>query len=263
MKYTAGFIGTGNMGGALAQCVAKAVNAEKIILSNRTEEKAKILSKSIGCDFGTNKDVAKNSEFIFIGVKPNLILELAEYIKSDLLERNDSFVIVSMAAGVSLNDLSNIFGALPIIRIMPNTPVSIGKGVTVCAASKNVSNEKIEKFKNIMSFSGKVDFIDEKFINASSALSGCGPAFVYMFIEALSDGAVECGLTRKMSIEYACQTLIGAASLVLESGKHPGELKDAVCSPGGTTIAGVHALEKNGFRNAAMVCVKAAFDKTL
>ena len=114
-----------------------------------------------------------------------------------------------------------------------------------------------------MAFSGRLDFIEERLIDAGSAVSGCGPAYAYLFIEALADGAVECGLPRAKALEYACQMLIGSASLVLESKKHPGELKDAVCSPGGTTIAGVHALERNGFRNAAMDCVKAAYDKTL
>ena len=122
-------------------------------------------------------------------------------------------------------------GDYPVIRIMPNTPVSIGKGMILCCADSKVTAEETEDFKKAMAFAGSVDFIDESLIDAASALSGCGPAFVYMFIEALSDGAVECGLARSKAINYACQTLIGSAELVLKSGKHPGELKDAVCSP--------------------------------
>ena len=262
--YKFGFIGTGNMGSALAKAAVKIAGGENIILSNRTAEKAKVLAKEIGCRYKTNAENAAESKYIFLGVKPQMMAEMLEGIKYVLLKRKDRFVLVTMAAGLSIEKIQSMAGGnYPVIRIMPNTPVSIGKGMILCSASKEVLEKEINQFKDVMEFSGRLDFIDERFIDAGSAVSGCGPAYVYLFIEALADGAVECGLPRAKALEYACQTLIGSASLVLESKKHPGELKDAVCSPGGTTIAGVHALERNGFRNAAMDCVKAAYDKTL
>ena len=262
--YKFGFIGTGNMGSAIAKAAVKAVGKESIMLSNRTEEKAKILADSIGCKYGTNEETAKNSKYIFLGVKPQMMSEMLYGIKNILSQRSGRFVLVTMAAGLSIEKIQNMAGGnYPVIRIMPNTPVSIGKGMILCSSSKEVSTEETEEFKKGMAFSGRLDFIEEMLIDAGSAVSGCGPAYAYLFIEALADGAVECGLPRAKALEYACQMLIGSASLVLESKKHPGELKDVVCSPGGTTIAGVHALERNGFRNAAMDCVKAAYDKTL
>lgn len=262
MGYTFGFIGTGNMGSALAEAASKAVEPNKIILSNRTAAKAEKLAEKIGCDSGDNLKAANESKYIFLGVKPQMMSEMLEGIKNTLSARKDRFILVSMAAGLSIDSIKNMAGNYPVIRIMPNTPVSIGRGMTLCASSDDVTAEEQKEFLSLMRFSGRLDFIEERLIDAASALSGCGPAYVYLFIEALADGAVECGLPRAKAMEYACQTLIGSAALVLESGKHPGELKDAVCSPGGTTIAGVHALERNGFRNAAMDCVKAAYDKT-
>lgn len=259
-----GFIGTGNMGSALAKAAIKVVGKENILLSNRTEAKAKALADELGCKYTSNEENAKNSTYIFLGVKPQMMGEMLDGIKAILAERKDRFVLVTMAAGLSIEKIQTMAGGnYPVIRIMPNTPVSIGKGMILCSASKKVSEKEINQFKDVMEFSGRLDFIEERLIDAGSAVSGCGPAYVYLFIEALADGAVECGLPRAKALEYACQTLIGSAAMVLESKKHPGELKDAVCSPGGTTIAGVHALERNGFRNAAMDCVKAAYDKTL
>lgn len=168
-----------------------------------------------------------------------------------------------MAAGVSMDKISSYLGFdCPIIRIMPNTPVSIGEGMTLWCANEHVSAEQKSTFEKLLEKSGVTDEIKESLIDAGSAVSGCGPAFVYIFAEALADGAVECGLPRDKAIEYAAQTLVGAAKMVTESGEHPEKLKDAVCSPGGSTIAGVHALEDGAFRACAMNAVKASFDKT-
>jgi pyrroline-5-carboxylate reductase len=145
---------------------------------------------------------------------------------------------------------------------MPNTPVSVGAGVVLCAASENVTAEEREAFAAALVGAGGVDEIPEKLMDAASALSGCGPAFVDLFLEALSDGAVACGLPRDKALRYAEQTVLGSAKLALESGEHPAVLKDKVCSPGGSTIAGVRALEKGAFRAAAMEAVIAAFGRT-
>ncbi|MCD7813871.1 MAG: pyrroline-5-carboxylate reductase [Lachnospiraceae bacterium] len=280
-----GFIGCGNMGSAIARAAVKKVAPAKVLLANRTAAKAEALAAELGCQSGSNEEAVKFCRYIFLGVKPGMMEDMLTPLQKILRERyeeegvrsmvNDpdqgrmsqpetaSFVLVTMVAGLSIAEIQRMAGgAYPVIRIMPNTPVSIGKGMTLACVSPEVTEEQLREFEAFMAGTGRLDYIPEHLIDAASALSGCGPAYVYLFIEALSDGAVECGLPRQKALEYACQTLIGAASLVLESGSHPGALKDAVCSPGGTTIAGVHALERGGLRCAAMDAVKAAYDKT-
>ena len=260
-----GFIGTGNMGGALATAAAKSVGGENLILSNRTPEKAKALAEALGAKSGSNSDAVK-ADYILIGVKPQMMAGLFEEIAPMLQSRNEKgerFVLVTMAAGLTMEKIQTLSGLekVPVIRIMPNTPASIGQGV-VLYDSINTVEEELSVFLSAFQAAGLLQPLPENLIDAGSAVSGCGPAFVYLFIEALADGGVECGLPRAAALRLAAQTLIGSASLVLESGKHPGQLKDEVCSPGGTTIAGVHALEKGGFRALAMDAVKAAYDKT-
>jgi len=160
-------------------------------------------------------------------------------------------------------DIRRMAGAeYPIIRIMPNTPVSVGEGMILYDHTDNVPAEAVKVFCEMMRFAGRLDPLPEKLIDAGSAVSGCGPAFACLFLEALADGGVACGLPRDKAMEYATQMLLGTAKLALESGRHPGELKDAVCSPGGSTIAGVRALEQGSFRAAAMNAVEAAFVRT-
>ena len=258
-----GFIGTGNMGGALARAVSKSVNTKEVLLSDRAEVKAQLLANELGCSYGDNTAVASSAKFIFLGVKPQVMKATIDSLLPTLQKRNDRFVLVTMAAGLKISDIANMCKAnYPIIRIMPNTPVAVGKGMILYSASDEVFMDEIAEFCDALKQAGKVDRLEEKLIDAASAVSGCGPAFVYMFCEALSDAGVECGLPRQKALEYAAQTLSGAAELLLTSGKHPAVLKDEVCSPGGTTIAGVHALEDNGFRAAAMAAVKAAYDRT-
>jgi pyrroline-5-carboxylate reductase len=169
-----------------------------------------------------------------------------------------------MAAGVAMADIRGMVGAdYPIIRIMPNTPVAVGQGMVLYDHTENVSEEALAAFRDFMGFAGRLDPLPEKLIDAGSAVSGCGPAFACLFMEALADGGVACGLPRAKAMEYAAQMLLGTAALALESGQHPGQLKDAVCSPGGSTIAGVRALEQGGFRAAAMNAVEEAYYRTL
>ncbi|MCD7864252.1 MAG: pyrroline-5-carboxylate reductase [Lachnospiraceae bacterium] len=261
---TVGFIGCGNMGSAIASAVAKVTEPSQMILANKTTAKAEALAARLGCRCGSNAEAAESCTYIFLGVKPQMMADLLLPLQPVFQARTDTFVLVTMAAGLTIADIQAMAGgAYPVIRIMPNTPVSIGQGMIQACASAEVTETALAEFQALMRECGRLDFLPEHLIDAASALSGCGPAYVYLFLEALADGAVECGLPRQKAYEYAAQTLIGAASMVLETGKHPGELKDAVCSPSGTTIAGVHALEKDGLRNAAMDAVKAAYDKTL
>lgn len=262
MKYLAGFIGSGNMGSALATAVAKSINPKEIAVSDHSHKKAEALAESLGAVATDNATIIKESKYIFLGVKPQMLKKLFKEIAPLLAERQDNFVLVTMAAGTSIADITEYAGkSYPTIRIMPNTPVSIGRGIILFAANESVSDTA--EFCDMMKMSGTLDEIPESLIDAASCVTGCSPAWIYMFIEALSDGGVKCGLPRAKAISYACDALIGSAELVKKSGKHPGLLKDEVTSPGGTTIAGVHALEKKSFRGTVMDAVTAAYERTL
>ena len=172
------------------------------------------------------------------------------------------FVLVTMAAGLSMQQIRMMAGSgYPIIRMMPNTPVALGEGM-IQYCSDDVEPEKMAEWLAAMAPAGRLDAVPESMMDAASAVSGCGPAYAYMFVEALADGAVKCGVPRAKAMRYAAQMLLGSASLLLETGEHPGALKDAVCSPGGSTIAGVAALEDRGFRGAAIAAVEAAYRRT-
>lgn len=262
MKHLVGFIGVGNMGGALAVAAGKTTN--DIAVADKNEKKAIDFGKEYGFEVTDNKGIAENCKYIFFGVKPQFLDGMIEEIKDTLKTREDRFIIVTMAAGVQIKAIKEKLGFdCPIIRIMPNTPVFVSSGMILVSTDDNVTKEEMDKFFKFMSKSGQFDVIPENLIDAGSAISGCGPAFVYMFMQSLADGAVECGLPRDKAIRYAAETVIGSAKMALESGKHPEKLKDEVCSPGGTTIAGVHALENRSFRAACMEAVTEAYDKTL
>lgn len=263
MIKTYGFIGTGNMGGALATAAAKALTPANVWFANRTHAKAEALAEKLGAMAAFKETIAERCEFIFLGVKPQMMPGLLADISLILSQREDHFVLVSMAGGLTMEQIRKMAGGdYPVIRIMPNTPVSVGSGVILYDYTENVSAEDIEDFKASMAKAGIVDHLPEKLIDAGSALSGSGPAYADMFIEALADGGVACGLPRDKAMIYAAQMLKGAAELFLESGKHPGALKDAVCSPGGSTICGVRALEQRAFRAACMEAVEAGYKKS-
>ena len=258
MRY--GFIGCGNMGGALARAAAKAVGGKNLRLADADPAKAESLAKELGAQVSTNESIAKTCDYVIFGVKPQLLGAVAAGM-GELIPFDHT--VVSMAAGVSIESLKEMLGVAdrPIIRMMPNTPVQVGEG-RILYAMQDVKKHQEEGFLDLFSQAGKLFPLEEKLIDAGTALSGCGPAFVYLFIEALADGAVTCGLPRETALELAAGTVLGSAETVLQTGIHPGPLKDAVCSPGGSTIEGVHALEQNGFRGAAMEAVIKAYEKT-
>lgn len=263
-NYAAGFIGAGNMGGALAVAACKNEDPRRIVLADRDGVKVQAMAENCHCLAADNATVAGECRFIFLGVKPQVLPVLLEELAPILAMRTDRFVLVTMAAGITMKAIdTGLGGEYPVIRIMPNTPVAIGEGMVLYAPNDQVTADEEQEFLRLMRAAGTMDKLDEKLIDAASAVSGCGPAFAYLFIEALADGGVECGLPRDKALRYAAQTVLGAAEMVLCTGKHPGELKDAVCSPGGTTIAGVHALERGAFRNDAMNAVAAAYKRTL
>ena len=264
MNKTFGFIGTGNMGSALARAAVKAMEPTLITLADQCEEKAQALASELGCYTAPASVVAQYCSYIFLGVKPQVMGAMLTEIAPIFAARKDDFVLVSMAAGVSIADIRRMAGSdYPVIRIMPNIPVKTGSGVILYDATDNVSMDSLDAFRRGMQHAGLVDRLPEHLIDAGSALSGCGPAFACLFIEALADGAVACGLPRSQALTYAAQTLAGTAQMLLESGQHPGALKDAVCSPGGSTIAGVGALEQGSFRASTMEAVISAYQRTL
>ena len=252
-----GFIGTGNMGGALAHAAAQSPAPAELLLSNRTPEKAQALAQQLGATVSDNETIARTCDYIFLGVKPQMMADL-------LARRQEGFVLVSMAAGLTLQRLREMAGlSCPILRIMPNTACAVGAGLTLYVPSPEVTEEQLSDFLTLMSASGRLEPLEEHLIDAGSAVAGCGGAFVSLFLEALADGAVTCGLPRDKARRYAAQMVLGTAQLALQSDQHTAAMKDAVCSPGGTTIAGVRALERGGFRSAAMEAVIAAYEKTL
>lgn len=261
MNYTLGFIGCGNMGGALVRAAVKTVQAKRIAVSDFDHEKTALLQRECGVMPASAKEIAAECKFVVLGVKPQNIADTLAPLKETLAAREDA-VMITMAAGISIAAIRQYIGKdLPVIRIMPNTPVRVGAGMILydCAG---VTEADETAFKACFAQGGVLDKLPEEKIDGASALSGCGPAYVYAFAEALADGAVECGVPRDKANLYAAQTLLGAAEMLLAFG-HPAQLKDAVCSPGGTTIAGMHALENNGFRGAAMDAVLAAYKRTL
>ena len=257
-----GFIGCGNMGGALAAAVCKAVDPRQVLLANRTKAKAQALADQLGARVSTNQEIAARCKFIFLGVKPHLMEGMLAPLAPILAQRKDRFVLVSMAAGLRMDQIAaQAGGDYPVIRLAPNTPVRVGQGCTqYCAAG--VSDQELEEFLALMAGTGMVDPLEESLMAVAGTLAGCGPAFTYLFLEGLADGAVACGLPRDKARLYAAQMLAGAAALALESGKHTGQLKDEVCSPGGSTIEGVGLLEQRGLRSAAMDAVRTASAKS-
>ena len=259
---TFGFIGTGNMGGALARAVCKTVPAGDVLLANRTPAKAEALAAELGCRAVDNRTVCETADYIFLGVKPQYMADLMRDIGPVLAERKDRFVLISMAAALTIDDLRDRgCGDAPLIRIMPNTPCAVGEGTVFYVTGGTTADEEAA-FLAAMAGAGMMVPLSDHLMDVGSAVAGCGTAFADLFIEAVADGGVACGLSRPLALECAAQMLIGTGRLCLETGKHPGQLKDEVCSPGGATIQGVRKLEEGGFRAAVMNAVIAAYEQS-
>ena len=244
MKY--GFIGCGNMGGA----IAKAISAQTADLAV-TDRSGR--AKALGLPYVTAEEIAKTADRIFLAVKPQMMAGVLENLKPLLQSRKP--LLITMAAGLSMEKIDSLAGGgYPVIRIMPNTPTAIGRGVIQYCANELVTEAVLADWLSDMAPCGLLDALEEKLIDAASALSGSGPAYMYIFLEALADGAVACGIPRAKAYEYAAMTMAGSAEMYLQTKVHPGALKDAVCSPGGSTIAGVKALEEGAIRAAVMNC---------
>ena len=255
MKY--GFIGCGNMGGAIAKALRR--QTADIMIADPAPN-AKAFADSLGAVYTDNETLVSSCDRVFLAVKPHLMKGMLSPLQPILAEKKP--LLITMAAGLEIAQIQSFAGCdLPIIRIMPNTPVALGKGMIQYCRNSLVADDVLAGWLKDMSDCGRLDPLEERLIDAAAALSGAGPAFMYMFIEALADGAVACGIPRPKAYEYAAATMAGSAEMVLASGQHPGALKDAVCSPGGSTIAGLRAMEEGGFRSAAMEGVIATFKR--
>ena len=263
MNKKIGFIGAGNMAKAMMSGVisSKMVDPKNIIASDGYLPSLESIKKEFGVQVAqSNKEVVKFSDVIFLAVKPNIYGAIMEEIKDSLGDK----IVVTIAPGKTLEYMENGLGtSAKILRTMPNTPALVGEGVTAICPNPNITQDELEDLKAILGTFGTVETIDEHLFDVVVSVSGSSPAYVYMFIEAMADGAVQQGMSRPQAYKMAAQAVMGSAKMVLETGKHPGELKDMVCSPGGTTIDAVAVLEEQGFRSAVIkameaVCVKSA-----
>ena len=263
MTKKIGFIGAGNMSEAMVGGIvtSKLIDPQNIMVSNPSSGKLEKLKNLYNVQISNNNniDVAKFSDILILAVSPSIypkvIDEIKSYVKKDV-------VILTIALGVSLSDVESLFGYnVPIVRTMPNTPTIVSEGMTAYCYNDHIKQDDLDSVIKILESFGKAEFIKEDLIHSVTGISGSAPAYVYMFMEAMADGAVALGMPRKQAYTFAGQTLLGSAKMLLETGLHPGELKDNVCSPGGATIKAVMELEECGMRNAVIKAVIAAGSK--
>ena len=261
INYRFGFIGVGNMGGALAKAASR--STKQIILCDHDAEKAAKLANRIGCEFADSRTVTAESEYIFLGVKPQMMAELLEEIKATLEKHRDA-ILVSMAAGLSIETIRKMAGgSYKVIRVMPNLAVEVGKGEILYTTSENVSKVDIGKFLNLMKHAGHLTGIEEELMDAGCSVSGCGPAFVFKFVRGLAQGGVEVGLDPETALALAIQTVRGAAKMLENGDDLIDNMIEKVCSPGGSTIEGVKKLDEAGMEEAVRAAVAASYQRNV
>ena len=271
MAKKIGFIGCGNMGSSILSGILDAGLYDKsdVLVSCRSESSKDRITEEFGVSIVGNADVAKKCDVIFLAVKPNVFPEVIPEV-SKANPENKTPLIISIAAGMTISKIEEMFSSnslfgrdIKLIRSMPNTPALVGEAMSALCVNANVTDEDKELALKIFESFGQAEFVDEKLMDAVIGVSGSSPAYIYMLIEAMADGAVLAGMPRSQAYKFAAQSVLGSAKMVLETNIHPGELKDAVCSPGGTTIEGVAALERQGFRDAIIAAEKACIDKSI
>ncbi|MGV8981180.1 pyrroline-5-carboxylate reductase [Clostridium sp.] len=264
MNKTIGFIGCGNMARAMIGGIVKSnlVPSEHVIASNPSDKSLNKVKEEYNILVTKNNvEVAEYADIVILAIKPDkyfqVIDEIKTYLKKDV-------IIVTIAAGITLDHMSSKLGdGAKVIRTMPNTPALVGQGMSALCANRNVNKEELQDVVDIFESFGKIELLEENLIELVPAVSGSSPAYVYMFIEALGDGAVLQGMPRDKAYRMAAQAVLGAAKMVLETGEHPGKLKDNVCSPGGSTIAAVYTLEKNNFRGSVISAMESCTEKSI
>ena len=256
-----GFIGMGNMGKAILQGALKEFPKTDFVFCAKTEATKLRVHEETGIDYAdSNAECANRCKYLILAIKPQFYEEVLNAVRYML---TPDHVIISLAPGRTIDQLKlNLGNDKRIVRVMPNTPAMIGEGMTgISCRKEEFTDEELDVLTRIFSSCGKAEYIEERLMDAVVCASGSSPAFVYMFIEAMADAAVAQGMPRKQAYQFAAQAVLGSAKLLLETGMHPGELKDMVCSPAGTTIEGVRILEKNGFRSAVFEALQGAADK--
>ena len=259
-----GFIGGGNMASAIIGGLLSSGLSDKdhVIAADKSVASTERLKQTYGIQTTTeNIEISSNADILFLSVKPNVFQTVIPEIKDNLKE---NAIIVSIAAGQPIARIEGMFEKpVKLVRVMPNTPALVGASMSALCKNQNVTEEEIAEVKSVFDSLGESEIIQESLMDAVVGISGSSPAYVYMFIEAMADAAVADGMPRSQAYKFAAQSVLGSAKMVLETGKHPGELKDMVCSPGGTTIEAVAVLEKSGFRNAVIEAQRACVKKSI
>lgn len=264
-------IGVGMMGGALMRAVVSVVGGQNLVVSDGTPSKAAEFAQATGCQAATsNGEAVSAAEVIFLAVKPNMIQTVVQEVAPLLAGKT----VVSMAAGLKLATIREMYrsalstasgpdASVEWVRIMPNLPAVVGEGMVALCGLAETCSATLSTVEALLATAGRVEVVEERLMDAVTAISGSGPAYGFIFIEALADAAVKLGMPRQQAYIYAAQTLKGAAAMQLETGRHPADLKDGVCSPAGTTIAAVEALEQKGFRSSIMAAATAAYNRSV
>lgn len=263
MNRKIGIIGCGNMGRAMLSALLKSsdISNDDIIVSTKRENSA----EKIRNDFKVkttlvNSEVAERSNILFLAVKPHFFKEVIEEIKDKI---NNDTIIISIAAGITISQIEEWFGKdIKLVRSMPNTPALVGEGMSAICPNKNITSDELNYVGKLYNSFGKYEILEEKDFHAFIALCGSSPAYVFMFIEAMADAGVKLGIPRAKAYKLVEQSVLGSAKLALETGKHPGVLKDEVCSPSGTTIDAVIELERNGLRSTVISAVEKCAEKS-
>lgn len=257
-----GFIGSGNMGGAIIGGIVNGgiYEANEIIVSDVSKSALDRINSEFGVNITSDNKVSAQAEILFLCVKPQYLYGVISEIKDTVTEDT---LVVSIAAGQSIKRITEAFGKkIKLVRVMPNTPALVGEGMAAAVPNENVSETEKEAVDKIFSSFGKCEFISEGLMDAVTAVSGSSPAYVFMFIEAMADAAVIGGMPRAQAYTFAAQSVLGSAKMLLETGRHPGELKDMVCSPAGTTIEAAAVLEEKGFRSSVIEAMRACMEKS-
>jgi pyrroline-5-carboxylate reductase len=262
MKKKLGFIGAGKMAQAMIGGIVNSqmIPKENIMASANTEKTIEIIERTYGIITSlNNRDVARFADVLILAVKPDLYDTVIKEINNDIKE---SVIIVTIAAGITLIDIEQSFGfQVKVVRTMPNTPSVVGEGMSAICANEYLSENELNEIESVFHTFSKTERLDEKLMDAVPAISGSSPAYVYMLIEAMADGGVRQGIPRDQAYRLAAQAVLGAAKMVLETGKHPGELKDNVCTPGGATIEAVVTLEEKQFRGSILAAMDSCTNK--
>ena len=257
-----GFVGCGNMATAIIKGIIKKqiIKEENIMASAKTKTTLERVQRELGIKVSMdNSEVVKNSDIVVLAVKPQYYQAVIEQIKDTV---SDNHIIISIAPGKTLAWLQDCFGKnVKLVRTMPNTPALVGEGMTGACRNEYVTDEDYATVLQILGSFGEVETIPENLMDVCVSVSGSSPAYIYILIEAMADGAVADGMPRAQAYKFAAQSVLGSAKMVLETGKHPGELKDQVCSPGGTTMEAVRVLEEKGFRSSVIEAMKACVRK--